>query len=79
MKRGLRGRFYAETILGAITGILFVATLINQQWIETVFNIDPDQGQGWLEWLIVGILLVATIVCGFLARYEWRRAAVSAA
>jgi tetrahydromethanopterin S-methyltransferase subunit E len=79
MRRRLRVRFYPETILGIITGIMFVVTLLNRTWIETVFNIDPDQGQGWVEWMIVGVLLVVTLVLGTLARHEWRRAAAAMA
>ena len=79
MKRRLRFWFYPETILGVITGIMFVVTLLNRTWIETGFNVDPDGGQGWVEWMIVGGLLLATLVLGVLARYEWRRASLAAA
>jgi hypothetical protein len=41
MKKGLRLWFYLEAILGIIAAVLFVVTLINQQWIEMVFNVDP--------------------------------------
>ena len=55
-----------------------MVTLFNREWIETIFNVDPDQGSGSLELLIVGGLLVATIVlCP--AGYEWRRASAVAA
>jgi tetrahydromethanopterin S-methyltransferase subunit E len=79
MKKSLRPWFYPEAILGIITGVMFVVTLFNRQWIETIFNVDPDQGSGSLELLIVGGLLVATIVLVALAGYEWRRASAVAA
>lgn len=79
MKKGLRLRFYPETILGIVAAVMFVVTLLNQQWIETVFKVDPDQGQGWVEWMIVAGLLVAALALGALARHEWRRASVAAA
>lgn len=79
MKKSLRPWFYPEAILGIITGVMFVVTLFNREWIETVFNVDPDQGSGSLELLIVGGLLVATIVLVILAGYEWRRASAVAA
>ena len=74
MKKGLRPWFYPEAILGVVAGVLFVVTLFNRAWIETVFQVDPDQGSGTLEWLVVGGLLVAAIALGLAARYEWRRA-----
>jgi len=79
MRKGLRLRFYPETILGIVATVMFVVTLLNRAWIETVFNVDPDQGQGWVEWMIVAGLLAAALILGALARYEWRRASVAAA
>lgn len=74
MRKVLRRRFWFETGLAIVTGILFVITLVWHNWIEIIFNIDPDQGSGLLEWLVVGALLVVTIVLFVLARYEWRKA-----
>jgi hypothetical protein len=69
----LRRRFWLEAGMGTITGILFVITLIWRDWIE-VFGVNPDSGNGWLEWLIVGVLSVVTITLFVLVRYEWGRA-----
>ena len=74
MRKALRGRFWFETVLAIVTGILFVITLVWHNWIEIIFNVDPDQGSGLLEWLVVGALLVVTIVLFVLARSEWRKA-----
>jgi hypothetical protein len=79
MKKGLRLRFYPETVLGLFTGVMCVMTLVSHQWIEALFRVDPDQGSGLVEWLIVGGLLAVTVVMGALARAEWRRAAATAA
>jgi hypothetical protein len=79
MKTSLRVRFWLETVLALITGILFVVTLVWRDWIEMVFHVDPDQGSGTLEWLIVGVLLVITVALFFMARYEWRRTRTAAA
>jgi hypothetical protein len=73
MRKALRGRFWLETGLAIVTGILFVITLVWHNWVEIVFNVDPDQGSGLLEWLVVGALLVVTIALIVLARYEWRK------
>jgi hypothetical protein len=74
MRNALRWRFWPEMGLAIVTSILFVFTLAQRDWIEMVFGLDPDQGNGSLEWLIVGALLVVTIALSTLASYEWRRA-----
>jgi len=78
MRNPLRRRFWLETGLAIVTGIMFVITLIRRDWIELIFNIDPDQGNGSLERLLVGALLVVTISLFALATYEWRRTRVTA-
>ena len=79
MKNALRLRFWLEAGLGSLTGILFVVTLFWRDWIEILFNVDPDEGNGALEWSIVGALFVVTVALFVLARYEWRRTRVSQA
>ena len=60
--------------MAIVTSILFVMTLVQRDWIEIVFGLDPDHGAGVLEWLIVGAFLVVTLTLFTLASYEWRRA-----
>jgi hypothetical protein len=79
MKDGLRTRFYPEALTGVITALMFVVTLVRRDWIEALFAIDPDKGNGSVEWLIVGALLVATVALASLATHEWRRASAVAA
>ena len=74
MKNALRWRFWLEAGMATVTTILFVITLVQRDWIEIVFGVDPDNRNGSLEWLIVGALLVVTITLFTLASYEWRRA-----
>lgn len=78
MNRQVRSRFWLEVILGTVTTILLLVTLVWRDWIEIVFGVEPDGGSGLLEWTIVGVLLVATIALFTLARSEWRRAQASA-
>ena len=74
MRRTVRIRFWVEAALASLTAVLFVLTLISREWIEWLFGVDPDGGDGSLEWAIVGVLLLATVVLAWFARVEWRRA-----
>jgi hypothetical protein len=74
MPLGLRSRFWLESVLGSATGILAIITLFWHDWIEAVFGIDPDSGNGSAEWLAVSILLFLAVLLAAGARREWRRA-----
>ena len=74
MPPGLRRRFWLESVLGSITGAVAVITLFWHDWIEIIFGVDPDKGNGSAEWLVVVILLAVTSVLVLGARLEWRRA-----
>jgi hypothetical protein len=64
-----RGRFYVEVALAGLTGALTILTLITREWIEAIFRVDPDGGNGSLEWAIVAGLAVA---CVALSVTAWR-------
>jgi hypothetical protein len=66
-------RFWIEAGSAALTAILFVVTLVSREWIEAIFNVDPDGGDGSLEWIIVGALSALSLTLSLLARAEWRR------
>lgn len=72
-KSNFRRRFWVETVLGSITGLLCVITPIWPDWIEIVFDWDPDQHSGSFEWAIVGVLFIATVAMLAIAASEWRR------
>ena len=74
MPSGLRHQFWLESISGSVTGIAAVVTLFWHDWIEVVFGIHPDSGNGSAEWLIVSVLLLVTVALAVGARREWRRA-----
>jgi hypothetical protein len=73
----MRKRFYIEAALAVATFALTVVTLVNQEWIEAVFGVDPDHGNGSLEWIMVGVLAVAAVVFGLLAFTERRRTSLA--
>lgn len=76
MHRGLQVRVWVETVLAGISGFFLVLTILWHDWIEA-FGIEPDGGNGALEWLIVAIFVVATVVFALLARADWRRVAAT--
>lgn len=49
-------------------------TLVQRDWIEIIFGVDPDSRNGVLEWIIVVSLLVVMISLFTLASYKWRKA-----
>jgi hypothetical protein len=53
---------------------MLVVTLVWHDWIELVFGVEPDGGDGTFEWLIVAVLASVTVGCFLSARTEWRRA-----
>lgn len=61
-----------KTALAATSAFLALLTLVEKDWIEAVFRVDPDRGNGSLEWLVVAVCCVATIVFGMLARADLR-------
>jgi hypothetical protein len=76
MRQWSRRRFWFEAGLGAMSAILFALTLMVPDWIEAVLRVDPDQHSGSLEWAIVAVLAVTTVLSSLLARREWRRLAL---
>jgi hypothetical protein len=69
----LRKRFWAESVAAGLFTFYFLITLVWHDWLEIVFGIDPDHGNGAVEWLIVGVSGALALACSVLARGEWRR------
>lgn len=65
-------RFWVEAGLSVSCGFLFLLTLLWRDWIEAVTGFDPDHHSGFLEWNIVAALAAASVLCGLMARAEWR-------
>lgn len=74
MLRSLRHRFWIEAVLASASGVLAVVTLLWHDWIEAVFGVNPDKGNGSAEWLVVVILAIVFVIMVVGARLEWRRA-----
>jgi hypothetical protein len=72
-KRILWRRLWAETVVAAISGSLCLITALWPDWIEAVSGWDPDQHNGAVEWAIVAMLLLLTIVMLAMADRSRRR------
>jgi hypothetical protein len=69
-----RTRYWIEIGLGIGSGALLLLTLVTREWIELLFGVDPDGGNGTLEWLIVACLVLLTLIFSVLALREHRHA-----
>ena len=69
-----RMRFLAALVAACLSGVACLATLIEPQWFELLFDEAPDGGDGSLETIVaVVVSLGACVVFAWLARREWRR------
>jgi hypothetical protein len=75
----LRARFWVQAITASASGALAILTAFWHDWIEAVFGVDPDHGNGAAEWLAVALLAIIAIGLTAGARREWRHARLSAA
>ena len=66
-------RLRLEVGLAALSAALFIATLTWPEWIEVVFGVEPDHGDGSAEWLVTAVTGLSAIVAVLLARAYWRR------
>ena len=76
MKKQLMPLFWIEALLASGNAVVLVLTILRKEWIESVFNIQPDAGSGALEWTIVTVTVVLTAVFLALSRREWQRYAL---
>jgi hypothetical protein len=72
-RRATRPRLWIELVAATLAGPLAILTVFWPDWIEAVFRVDPDQGSGALEWVVVVGLALVAVVASFLARREWAR------
>lgn len=68
-----RARFWVFIGAGVTFTLLFAITLMWPNWLELVFHIEPDEGSGAVEWLIVGVSGATALLCFILTGREWHR------
>jgi hypothetical protein len=69
----LRLRLLCETTLTVVFAFLLLLTLLAPNWIEQVFAVDPDQGLGEVEWMLVAVVGICGIGSARLVRRDWLR------
>jgi hypothetical protein len=52
--------------------MLTILTAVWPSWIEGLFGVDPDGGNGRVEWWIVAVLAVITIAAAMRTRRDLR-------
>ncbi|GAA1444831.1 hypothetical protein [Leifsonia poae] len=67
MRRRLTIRMSVEGVIALIAAIVAIVTLIQPQWIERLTGLDPDEGSGTAEWLVVAALALIAVVFAVLA------------
>lgn len=79
-KRSVADRYRLLSRVSAWTAIaaaaLAVVTMVDAEWIEAVFGVDPDGGSGALEWGLALGLGLAAAASALVSRWS-RRAAVA--
>jgi hypothetical protein len=71
----LSRRYWIEVTSAVLGTVLFTLTLAFPEWIEALFRVDPDGGNGFLEIGIAVAFLAVAMISSLLARREWLRAA----
>jgi hypothetical protein len=79
MQQHLRRRFWFEVGLACVALGLLAFTILQRNWIEVVFGVDPDRGNGSFEWALVLASIAVFTLASALARREWTRAATGQA
>jgi hypothetical protein len=69
-RRRRRGRI--QVGLAAVAAALAVLSAVLPEWIEALFGVEPDAGNGAAEWAIVLGLLVVAVVLGARGRSDLR-------
>jgi hypothetical protein len=72
-RRRRQGR--VEMGLAAVAVILAAVSAAWPEWIEALFGVEPDAGNGAAEWGIVLALLLAAVVLGVRGRSDLRAVA----
>src|SRR3954469_21345311 len=67
MRRNLPVRFWIEAITASLGAALLALTLVSAEWFEELTGLEPDGGNGSLEWALPGFFLGISAPCALFA------------
>jgi hypothetical protein len=68
-----RTRLVAALVAATLSAIACIATIVEPQWFELLFDESPDGGDGSLETLAaVAVSAIACVIFALIGRREWR-------
>jgi O-antigen/teichoic acid export membrane protein len=74
----LRRRFWFELGAAISAAAMLLLTLVSHEWVEVLFGVAPDGGNGAAEVLIPVVLFAAAAASALMASREWLRTASAA-
>jgi hypothetical protein len=74
--KSLTKSFWWQVVLAVANALLAAVTVVWPDWLELVFQVDPDHGNGSFEWLVVGVTTASALGLFIRAGREWERARV---
>jgi hypothetical protein len=64
---------WVEVLLGLISTVFLVLTILLPDWLEVLFRLAPDAGTGSAEWgLALSLAAMSILMFGF-AGFTWRK------
>jgi len=68
-------RSWLEMVLGCLSAIVVAATLVWPDWIERLFDAEPDGGDGSAEWgWAIALATISLVLFADAGRIWWRAA-----
>lgn len=71
MKKYTDSLFWIELVLAGLSALLCLLTIVSPEWIEELFGLDPDRGNGSFEWDLVLLSGFFTVLFALLAGRQW--------
>jgi hypothetical protein len=65
-------RVQLEMAVALCAGILGILTIFWRDWIEALTGWNPDQHNGGMEWIVVGVFLAVAVAMGLAACRHWK-------